>query len=301
MKRETLHIFDRILKRLMSLSGVAIVQFINGLFDADHPLDSTVEYPNTETVSRDLRCIRSDIVIIVSGIHAYHIEGQIDDDANMAVRVFEYGFAEGLRTKIVSNEGEKISIRFPDARIIYWETTGNTPDKVTLSLEFPEGGCYDYTVKTFKFLNYEIRELEARKLTILLPFYVLKLRKKVVTAKTAKSRQELSLEMKSILEELVAAVERGIQAGLMNATDCRIVLEHMERLHLELYGNYSEFEEANTMLPGSLLTYSEEAALRAREENSKEVARELLANGVSPDIIARSCKLPMETVRGMMN
>jgi hypothetical protein len=75
--RETLHIFDLILKQLMRLSNVAIVQFINGLFETNHSLDSTVEYPNTETVSRKLRKLLSDTVVIINGIHAYHLEGEI--------------------------------------------------------------------------------------------------------------------------------------------------------------------------------------------------------------------------------
>jgi hypothetical protein len=54
-KRETAQIFDLILKHLIRLSNVAVINFINGLFGTDHPLDSTVEYPNTENVSKKLR------------------------------------------------------------------------------------------------------------------------------------------------------------------------------------------------------------------------------------------------------
>jgi hypothetical protein len=252
-------------------------------------------------VTKKLRRLLSDIIIIIGGVHVYHIEGEIGDDANIAIRVFEYGFAEGLRTKTVSNDGENISIRFPKARIIYWETTGKTPDKVTLSLEFPEDGRYDYTVRSFKFLDYGIRELESRKMTILLPFYVLKLRKKVVRAKSAQRRQELSTEMKSILDELVATVERGEKAGLMSEPDMRIVLDHMEQIYRELFGQYEEYKEADVMLQERLLTYEEKAELRGIEKGIEKVARKLLTNGVSPEIIAKSCELPLDTVKTMMN
>ena len=157
-KRETQQIFDLILKQLLRLSTPAVVQFINGLFGTDYPLDSTIEYPNTENVSRKLKRLLSDMVVIIGGIHAYHLEAEISDDENIVLRVFEYGFAEGLRTKKVSGGGQKISLTFPSARIIYWETTKRTPDEVVLSLEFPDGGNYDYIVKTFKFLNYGIHE-----------------------------------------------------------------------------------------------------------------------------------------------
>jgi hypothetical protein len=244
-KRETAHIFDLILKRLIRLSNVAIINFVNGLFGTNHPLDSTVEYPNTENVSKKLRKLMSDTIVIIGGTHVYNIEGEINsDDENIAVRVFEYGFMEGLRTKTTSENGSKISIKFPNARIIYWETTKKAPDEVTLTLGFPDGEHYNYVVRTVKFLDHTIKDLEAQKLVILLPFYVLKLRKRAVNARTSKRRMELAKEIKPILEELMAAADRAEQTGLMSGSDKRIVLEHMERLYKELFAQYDEYKEA---------------------------------------------------------
>jgi hypothetical protein len=229
------------LKQLIRLSNAAVIQFINGLFGTNHPLDSTVEYPNTETVSRKLRKIMSDTVIIIGGLHAYHIEGEIDND-NVALKVFEYGFAEGLRTQSIAEDNVR-TIRFPQARVIYWETSGNTPNETTLRLIFPDETRYDYKVKSFKFLDHYINELAKQKMAILLPFYLLKLRKRVVSAKTSVQRTALSAEMKTIFDELVAAVDRSAEAGLMSESDKRIVLEHMERLYRELYSQYPELTE----------------------------------------------------------
>lgn len=53
-----------IFKRLMRLSSKAIVQFINGLFDTAYPVDSTVDYPSTETVTEDLTHSRMGIIMI---------------------------------------------------------------------------------------------------------------------------------------------------------------------------------------------------------------------------------------------
>ncbi|GHS94722.1 hypothetical protein AGMMS50276_08070 [Synergistales bacterium] len=155
-ERETAQIFDLIFKQLIRLSSAAVIQFINGLFGTNHPLDSTVDYPNTENVSKKLRRLQSDTIIIIGGVYAYHIEAEIGDDESIVVRVFEYGLAEALRTKTLSEDGSKISIKFPNARIIYWETTKKTPDEVTLSLEFSESEHYDYKVKSFKFLEHDI-------------------------------------------------------------------------------------------------------------------------------------------------
>ena len=119
VKRETQQIFDLILKRLLRLSGPAVIQFINGLFGTNHPQDGTVEYPNTEYVSQKLRRLMSDIVVVINGVHVYHLEAEIKDDESIVIRMFEYDFAQALSTKTVSDGGEKITIKFPNARIIY--------------------------------------------------------------------------------------------------------------------------------------------------------------------------------------
>ncbi|MDR1621018.1 MAG: hypothetical protein LBS00_01445 [Synergistaceae bacterium] len=304
IKRETVHIFDLILKQLIRLSSVAVIQFINGLFDANHPLDSTVEYPSTETVSKKLRKLMSDTIVIIGGIHTYHIEGEIGDDANIALKVFEYGFAEGLRTKSAGEGDNVIEVCFPKARIIYWETTGKTPDEVTLRLRFPDGKHHDYNVRTFKFLDHDISELEKQKMAILLPFYVLKLRKRVISAKTSKRRAELAREMKSLFNELVTAVDRSAEAGLMSEPDKRIVLEHMDRLYKELYSPYREFREADTMLQERILTYSEEAAekaaAKAAEKTKFEVAQKMLMRGMALPDIAEIAGLPLDKLQTLL-
>jgi hypothetical protein len=306
IKRETVHIFDLILKQLIRLSSVAIIQFINALFDTNYPLDSKVEYPNTETVSKKLRKLMSDTVVIIGGLHAYHLEGEIDaDNASVALKVFEYGFAEGLRTQTRTEEDNVTTIRFPQARILYWETSGKAPDEAPLRLIFPDETRYDYKVKTFKFLDHDISELEKQKMVILLPFYLLKLRARAVSARTSKRRTELSKEMKSIFEELVSAVDRSAEAGLMTESDKRTVLELMDRMYRELYSQYREFREVDVMLRDRLLTYSEEAELRGRDEGRKEgikeVAKGMLAEGVPPDVIARGSGLPLDAIKALMN
>jgi hypothetical protein len=59
------------------------------------------------------------------------------------------------------------------------------------------------------------------------------------------------------------------------------------------------------MLKDRLLTYSEEARdegrKEGREDMAKDMARGLLAEGVPPEIIARSSGLPLDTLKALMN
>ena len=150
-------------------------------------------------------------------------------------------------------------------------------------------------------MDYGIKELEEKQLAILLPFYVLKLRKRVASTRSSKRRMELCAEMKAIMDDLIAATKRAMKSGLLSESDGRIVLEYTEKLYKELYQRYDEFKEADVMLQDIILTYSEEAELRGIEKGREEMARNLLANGISPEIIAKSAGLPLERIQALAN
>jgi len=203
-----------------------------------------------------------------------------------------------LRTK--TTKDDVITVNFPNTRIIFWENTSKTPDIVTLRLAFPDGNSYDYAVKTFKFLEHSIAELETMKMAILLPFYVLKLRKKVQTAKTSKKLQKLSTEMQQILDELTETAERSADAGVISKTDMWSIHEMINKMFAELYLQYPEFEEANKTVEKKL-KYRWEEERREGETHGEEkktlaVVKQMLNIGYSLEDIAKVLELPLNKV-----
>jgi hypothetical protein len=82
-----------------------LVHFINGLFDAQYPLDSPVTFAATESVSPQddhLAGIRSDMLLTVAG-DAFLIEAQIDNDENMACGFFRTPWATPKRLRCSSS------------------------------------------------------------------------------------------------------------------------------------------------------------------------------------------------------
>jgi hypothetical protein len=157
--RETRQLFDLIFKRLIQeASPRAVVALINGLFNTAFPLDSPVSFPNKEKVTEDLRQIVSDMIILIAG-ELFHFEAQIDDDLNMALRLFRYGYHEAI-TRPKTGEDGNLTITFPQARVLYWETTKKTPDNLTLHIIFPDRSRHDFVVPAFKVLDHGIEELE---------------------------------------------------------------------------------------------------------------------------------------------
>jgi hypothetical protein len=289
----TAQVFDLLFKQLLHLSNKAVASFINGLFGTKHPLDSKVDYLNTETVSKNLRRQMSDTMLKINGI-TYHIEVQIDFDAEMMIRVFEYGLNYGVWEKTF--DGNIRTIEFPHARIIYLEGTEKTPQKQTLHLKFPDGSCYNYEVAIFNPLQHSVKELEKKGMAILLPFYVLKLRKQVEKAASGTERKKLSAKMLKLLDELYEAVGNCEQKGQIDEQDALDVLRGLVRLHKELFGKYDEFVEENTMATEKYVRYS----TIIMEEYGLKIARNLLNDGDSPERVARNTGLPLRKVKALL-
>jgi hypothetical protein len=201
-------IFDRSFKLIIGgISSGALITMINALFGADHPLDSDVRRLNTEQIDKDLKKRQADEIVSINGLD-YMIEQQTADNANMAIRIFEYGYAHALRNK--SKADGVIVLPFPRAAVIYLEAGAATPDELTVRLEFPDGGSYDFKAKTLKLLDYGVDELAERGFTPLLPFYILKLRKAARRAKTDVEKREVEEGFKEITLKLRDAIAGAV-------------------------------------------------------------------------------------------
>ena len=303
-------IFDKILKRiLLYLSKTSVIALINGLFSANFPPDSEVTYHYTENIDGRLKKTVADIIITLrtkDRLHRFHIEGQINDDNTIVVRVFEYGFHDALRNQ--TTQENQIILPFPSPVIIFLEHTETTPDEVVLVLDFGKHGKIDYPVPAMKFLNYSVAELCEKQMTILLPLYLLKLRREVENAKDRKHHREETLrqcakKLKELIDKnLLPAIVANEKAGNITHTDAFELIRLLSRLYDYLYSGIDEFmeEAVKAMLADTLvLEYDVELAeerarheARLREEKL-ETARILKNDGVPIESITKATKLPV--------
>ena len=302
-------IFDKILKRiLLRLSKSAIIALINGLFGENFPTDSEVLFNATENLDGNLKKTMADIIITLrtkDRICRFHVEGQISDDNTIVLRVFEYGFHDAVRHQ--DPQGSEITLPFPKPIIIFLEHTSITPNTVTLVLDFEKQGQFRYNVPTIKFLDYSVEELCENQMVILLPLYLLKLRRAVENAKLRKHHKEEILranakKLKELIEKsLLPAIAINEKAGNITHSDAFELLKLLSKLYDYLYGDIAIFkeEEVKSMLADTLvLEYDVEIAeIEARHESEKmemahslkrEMARKFKNDGVPTEVIARN-------------
>lgn len=246
------HVFDRIFKRIFALSDTAIISLINGVFETVHPLDSTVVYTNRESTSAALRHRFADVFITINGCHHYHLEAQMAVDQSIIIRVFEYGFYHAMESR-----DNDYSLTFPEPVVIYLENYCDVPAESVIHIVFSGQGSFDYHVKNFSYLSHSLQELNQKKLIVLIPFQMLRIRKLLYDEHGIlkyPSKDEFE-ELKSIINsDILNSIETNKIAGNITIDDVNQLIELTNQLYEQIMIHYQEKggdEAMKPLLPGA--------------------------------------------------
>jgi hypothetical protein len=300
-KRQTYHLFDTTFKRLVYNCPYLLIDLINGSFGTNYPVESPLTFSSTEYIKKNFGTLRSDVMVTIDGTTTYHLEAQTQDDKNMVLRVFEYGFYQSERAKTIKDN--VMILRLPPAKVFFLESTRKPIHPAILRLIFPDESEHEYKMETFEPLMYSIAELNRRKLLLLAPFYLLKYRNLLETAKTPAARKKQAKIAEISVEKILKILEDNERGQLLRPEEADEIIHSMEKLYQELYGNYPEFQEVKKMLYYGEKTYGIKLAEKTAKQVTKHAYQEKLESARNfrraqvPDaIIAESLKLPLEVV-----
>ena len=287
-ERNTKKLFDLMFKYILQeASPQAKIHFINGLFGKNFPPNTHVTLPNTESIQlqgEKLEHILSDFIILVSE-EPFLIEVQIQDDANIALRIFEYSFAYSKRQKSVSKDGALITMRLPERMLLHWEPTVHTQDTVTFRLEQHDGTYSEYETPVYKVTEQSLDELERKGLALLLPFYLVKYRQEVKrNVDNSSRRRVIADEVEAITVMAEAMLKRACAAGTLTEKDSIMVMERIVQMHSELYGRYREFQEEQMRLQNRLRTQWQDYWERGIQEGVQKGIQQGRQEGVQEGI-----------------
>jgi len=242
MEQKIYHIYDKVFKKILTLSSKAVVNLINGLFGTQYPTDSTITYNWTEFQDKELRRILADTIVTVNGKDSYHMEAQMYEEEDIIFRIFEYGYNHANR---VHQQVDNIyHLHFPETRIIYLYSEKDTPDKSVLRLDFGEQGYFDYEVVNFKFLKNSTEELNRRKMIILIPFALLRLRKAIEKKRSPENMEALK---NLIQNDILGSINENLRVENITVDDARQLRRLTHKLYEHIYAHYEEMEEMNDM------------------------------------------------------
>ncbi|MBQ8199956.1 MAG: DUF5320 domain-containing protein [Lachnospiraceae bacterium] len=253
--QEVYQLYDKVFKKILTLSSTAVINLINGLFETDHPLDSVITYNWTEHVGDDMRTCLADTIITINHdnhSHSYHIEAQMSLDENIVLRVFDYGFGHA-RKQSVNQHSENLmhqTLYFPEPKVILLYSKSPAPDEYILNLDFGSQGTFPYKVTTFKYLDSSSEQLTKKKMIILIPFELLKLRKVIEKTRTP---ENLCALQHLINHDILEAIQLNLDAGNITIDDAIKLRRLAHKLYKHIYSHYEEMKELNEMTDESLL------------------------------------------------
>ncbi len=299
------HIYDRIFKRIMGLSQSSVINLINGIFETDYdPYTSSIEYLSTENVNDFLQLTVADVLIQVNHADIYHMEAQMNEDQNIVLRMFNYGYLTASRYRRSANE-----LIFPEQKIIYLSADKNLAEEYHLIIRFGDQGTYTYKVDAYNYNEKSIEELNQKKLILLIPFQLLKLRKPLEKART---KENVALLKNLIRNDIIGSIEQNLKAGNITRDDTIKIVNLVHQLYTHIYSEYTElqaegvadmFEEVFELEVDKILQ-ERDAMLKAKDEalRSKDKQVEilrLLVKGKTSQQIAKELSIDIQEIESL--
>ncbi|MBQ9870333.1 MAG: hypothetical protein IJM27_00235 [Eubacterium sp.] len=238
-------IYDRMFKRIERLSNKAVISFINGVFQKDYPEDSTITYSNTEFIDHTLQKVVADKILTVNGCDSYHMEAQLYEDDEIVIRFMEYGFHHALSTITqlsLADPTQKCTMRYPQQILIYLDTdpSARIPDEYPITILFPSGEEITHRIPVLKFQEKKLSEIRDRHMVILLPFRLLRLRKRIEKERSKESVRQLLLLYRN---DIIEPIDKAYEQGFLTWKDRLYLMALARRLSKHLYERYEEIRE----------------------------------------------------------
>ena len=264
---EIYHIYDKAFKRILTLSEKTIINLINGLFDTNYPTDSKITYNWTEHEDKELKRTLADSILTINGKDSYHIEAQMTEDEEIVFRFIEYGFGHAYKNRTFISGGERMV--FPRPCILYLDEgkKDKLPDEYTLIMQFENQGEFEYKVPLVKLQNMTVAELNEKKLIALLPFKLLKLRKKIENLRTEENLKELQ---SLVIDDIMNAIDTNVEAGNISSTEAFDLKALTTLLYMKIYSKYKELEDFTMRLYDQSLELPSDKYEKTVEELEEE-------------------------------
>jgi hypothetical protein len=129
-------------------------------------------------------------------------------------------------------------------------------------------------------------------MALLLPFYILKIRKELKKKGTDSARKKaLAAELKNDIVGIDKVLKKCKRNNYITDSDAAMLLKQLSTVYMELYGNHKEFVEVNMRLEKLVKTGIPELVVKSRKEGIIETAKNMLEDGLDLALIARYTKL----------
>ena len=257
MNNNSEKLWDEILKAIVGRMPKQILPLIEDVFGTSYPDDVSITLLPTEVTLpktddfQELTSIYSDIALKI-GTDIYHLESQINNDDDMAIRMVKYDFHLGLSQR--SSKLEPNTISFPKSVVIYPAPNDNIPDELTCKLLFPDGSTHHYKVPTVKIQKYSLYDIRQKRLTLFLPYKLLQFRPRL----KSKTNPITEAELTDFVDGIILILKDEVVAGRLTQTEYEDYIELIDKSAKRVFYRYKNFREQVITMTKSLITLPSE-------------------------------------------
>ena len=158
---------------------------------------------------------------------------------------------------------------FPRPCIVYLDEgkKDKIPDEYTLILKFEDQGEFSYKVPVFKLQTISVQELNDKKLIVLLPFLLLKLRKKIERIRSKENMEELQ---SLVANDIIDVIHKNEELGNLSHSDALDLIDLTTKLYMKIYSKYKEMEDFTMRMVDQSLELASDKYEKTVEELEEE-------------------------------
>ncbi len=198
-KPDSVHnIFDTVFRTVIEYFPHLVIPVINEVFGTRYPADESLAVLKNEHVTWGGKTVTD--LFFELGKRYFHVECQSATDGRMIIRIMEYAAAIAIENAAEAGDGS-FRMRFPSSCVVYLRSSGNTPDKLTMHVDFPNGESVAFDVPLLKVREYTKDELFQKDLLMLLPYYLMRYEEECRAAGRAEGQDEADQRMSVFMEE----------------------------------------------------------------------------------------------------
>ena len=177
-------------------------------------------------------------------------------------------------------------MEFPDPRVIFIEENEKIPDVLQLRIKIPKQASLLYQVPAFRYWLYDTQQLYAKKMYLLLPLQVFKIRK-YLKAK-GKMDAEAYQNLLQTAEEVVKTVTKALAEEKITPEDAGEMQAIMLNIVEYLYGKYGDYSRIDQEVKSMIKTFYDPGLVeKGRQEGSRLILQKQIKKrfGVVPQDI----------------
>ncbi len=207
----------------------------------------------------------------------YHLECQSTKDGTMIIRMYEYDSQIALKNGEL--ESDTLTVRFPEAAILYLRSDKKTPDFLWMKMETP-GGTVKYPIPVMRIKDYSVDMIFDKELYFIIPFYIFAYEKEFKKyEKNQSMRIRLQKELLDMRNRLQSCTEDGVFDEYTRCT----LLDMSKKVVRSLLGNrYPKLREGvEEAMGGNILEYEAKTILnKGKAEGVMTTLTELVKKGL---------------------